>query len=86
MRSPFLASGDAAYHLYDDDADGGGGGAFGGVSANGQEARLAEAYNFVADGAFAIGSASQDYICNTHTKYTPNPQSKLFNVAPHPKS
>ena len=37
------------------------------VSANGQEARFAETYNFVTKD-FAIGSASQEYITNTHSK------------------
>eukprot|EP00041_Stephanoeca_diplocostata_P024140 m.604307 g.604307 ORF g.604307 m.604307 type:complete len:379 (+) comp22459_c0_seq4:2006-3142(+) len=30
--------------------------------------------------AYAIGSASQDYITNTHHKYFPCPQSKLVNI------
>lgn len=41
------------------------------VTANGNQARFAQRYNFVARDIFAIGSASQDYITNTHTKYTP---------------
>ena len=38
-------------------------------SANGNSVRFAQVYNFIERGAFAIGSASQDYITNTHTKY-----------------
>ena len=34
------------------------------VTANGQFARFADTYNFV-DHGFALGSASQDYVCNT---------------------
>lgn len=30
--------------------------------------------------AYTIGSASQDYITNTHHKYFPCPQSKLVNI------
>lgn len=67
VRSPYIAFGDQAY-------------ATDGVTANGQQAIFAESYNFVQPGAFAIGSASQEYIANTHSKYYPNPQSKLFSV------
>jgi hypothetical protein len=27
-----------------------------------------------------MGSASQDYICNTHHKYYPNPQDKVSGL------
>ena len=37
------------------------------VTANGLEARFAQIYNFVTP-AFAVGSASQPYITNTHSK------------------
>jgi hypothetical protein len=30
------------------------------------------------NGGFAIGSASEDYITNTHSFYLPNPQTKAF--------
>eukprot|EP01052_Picozoa_sp_SAG31_P006895 SAG31_NODE_323_length_17713_cov_12.065834_7_plen_129_part_00 len=49
------------------------------VTANGQEKRFAETYNFVTP-SFAIGSASQEYITNTHSKYYPNVESKLLTV------
>ena len=49
------------------------------VTANGQFARFADTYNFVSHG-FSLGSASQDYVCNTAHKYFPNPQSKLINA------
>ena len=51
------------------------------VTANGNEARLAATYNWisVAKGV-AMGSASQDYVTNTHTKYFPMPQDKLVNI------
>ena len=29
-------------------------------------------------GGFAIGSASEDYVTNTHSFYLPNPQTKAF--------
>eukprot|EP01048_Picozoa_sp_COSAG05_P022530 COSAG05_NODE_4543_length_1470_cov_39.315098_2_plen_239_part_00 len=47
------------------------------VTANGQQARFAETYNFITP-TFAIGAASQEYITNTHSKYYPNVESKLF--------
>ena len=46
------------------------------ATANGNERRFAEAYNFVAEGAYALGSSSQDYVTNTHSKYFPCPQSQ----------
>ena len=49
------------------------------VTANGNEAKFAELYNFVTP-HFAIGSASQEYITNTHSKYYPNVESKLLNI------
>jgi hypothetical protein len=50
------------------------------VTTNGNEARFGDTYNFVVSDAYAIGSASQDYITNTHHAYWPNPQQKLVNV------
>ena len=50
------------------------------VDVNGQEARFAEKYNFVANDSYTIGSASQDYITNTHSKYFPGPQDKLVDI------
>ena len=50
------------------------------VDANGNMRAFAERYNYVANDSYAIGSASQDYITNTHTKYFPGPQDKLFQV------
>ena len=41
---------------------------------------FAERYNYVANDSYAIGSASQDYITNTHSEYAPGPQDKLFQV------
>ncbi len=49
------------------------------ITANGLEARFAELYNFVTP-HFAIGSTSQEYITNTHSKYYPNVESKLLNI------
>jgi hypothetical protein len=49
-------------------------------TANGNSVRFGETYNFLKRGAFAIGSASQDYITNTHDKYFPCPQDKLVNI------
>ena len=49
------------------------------VTANGQEKKFAETYNFVTP-SFAIGAASQEYITNTHSKYFPNIESKLLTV------
>ncbi len=31
-------------------------------------------------GGFAIGSASEDYVTNTHSFYLPNPQAKPFAI------
>jgi len=50
------------------------------VDANGIMRAFAERYNYVANDSYAIGSASQDYITNTHTKYFPGPQDKLLQV------
>lgn len=49
------------------------------VTANGNEARFAERYNFVTPD-FAMGSASQDYITNTHSKYYPYLGDKLVTI------
>ena len=49
------------------------------VTANGLEARFGDLYNFVTP-HFAIGSASQPYITNTHSKYYPNVEDKLLNI------
>lgn len=49
------------------------------VTANGQENRFAETYNYVTP-SFAIGAASQEYITDTHSKYYPNIESKLLTV------
>ena len=55
------------------------------VSANGQFGLFSDTYNYIhidndnASG-FAIGSASQEYITRTHSKYTPYPGSKLVNI------
>ena len=46
------------------------------ATANGLEARFADTYNYVEWGVFAIGSMYQDYICNTHHKYYPNPRAR----------
>lgn len=48
--------------------------------ANGNMARFSQRYNFVQRGSFTIGSASQDYITNTHSEYFPGPQDKLFDL------
>ncbi len=50
------------------------------VDANGMQAAFAHRYNYVARGQYSIGSASQDYITNTHSKYYPCPQSKLLDI------
>ena len=49
------------------------------VTANGQEGRFAETYNFVTP-HFAVGSSSQEYITNTHSKYYPNTESKMLTI------
>ena len=36
--------------------------------------------NYVRNDVYTIGSASQDYITNTHSKYFPGPQDKLFDL------
>jgi hypothetical protein len=46
-------------------------------TANGEQARFADTYNYIESDVFAMGSVSQDYICNTHHKYFPNPQDKV---------
>ena len=49
------------------------------VTANGVEALYAQRYNYVTP-HFSIGSASQPYITNTHSKYYPNTESKLVTI------
>jgi hypothetical protein len=49
------------------------------VTANGLERKFAQLYNFVTP-TFAIGSASQAYITNTHSKYYPNIEDKLVTI------
>jgi hypothetical protein len=41
---------------------------------------IQEPSDFENTGGFAIGSASEDYITNTHTFYLPNPQTKPFAI------
>ena len=48
-------------------------------TANMQEARFGDRTNYITRD-FAVGSASQDYITNTHSAYFPGPQDKLLNV------
>ena len=55
------------------------------VTANGNSARWAHRYNYVRNDAYALGSASQDYITNTHSKYFPGPQDKLFDLEVGPR-
>lgn len=43
-------------------------------------AGFAERYNFVFNDSYTIGSASQDYITNTHSKYYPGPQDKMMDI------
>ena len=55
------------------------------VTANGQFGMFGDTYNYIRvdrDNAsgFAIGSASQDWIVRTHSKYEPYPGSKLVNI------
>eukprot|EP00037_Helgoeca_nana_P029865 m.362599 g.362599 ORF g.362599 m.362599 type:complete len:302 (+) comp28064_c1_seq4:195-1100(+) len=50
------------------------------TTANGNSARFGDTYNYIESDAYAIGSASQDYITNTHHAYWPNPQDKLVNI------
>ena len=50
------------------------------LTANGQEARFGDTYNFIKKGDYAIGSASQDYITRTHDKYFPYPGDKLVTI------
>ena len=51
------------------------------LTANGNEAKFSDLYNFVSNSrGFSIGSASQDYITNTHGKYFPYPGDKLVNI------
>lgn len=49
------------------------------VTANGLEARFGDSYNFITPD-YAIGSASQPYITNTHSKYYPNVEDKLVTI------
>ena len=49
------------------------------VTANGLEARFAQLVNYITP-EFAVGSASQAYITNTHTKYYPNIEDKLVTI------
>jgi hypothetical protein len=56
------------------------------VTANGQFGKFGDTYNFIhIDGpdfrsGYAIGSASQDYITNTHSKYFPYSGEKIVNI------
>ena len=55
------------------------------VTANGQFGVYGDTYNYIRvdrDNAsgFAIGSASQEWIVRTHSKYEPYPGSKLVNI------
>ena len=46
-------------------------------------AQFAQRYNFVKNDSYTIGSASQDYITNTHSKYYPGPQVSESTVFAH---
>ena len=55
------------------------------VTANGNEGRFGDTINFIridkgGTSGFAIGSASQDYITRTHSKFVPYPGDKLVNI------
>eukprot|EP01045_Picozoa_sp_COSAG04_P036024 COSAG04_NODE_8587_length_954_cov_0.768421_1_plen_239_part_10 len=50
------------------------------VDINGNMGKFAQRYNYVRNDSYTIGSASQDYITNTHTKYFPGPQDKLLDI------
>ena len=48
-------------------------------TANAQSARFGDRTNYVTQ-SFAMGTASQDYITNTHSAYYAGPQDKLLNI------
>eukprot|EP01052_Picozoa_sp_SAG31_P038062 SAG31_NODE_5015_length_2800_cov_2.011847_1_plen_446_part_00 len=50
------------------------------VDINGNMHKFAQRYNFVRNDSYTLGSASQDYITNTHTKYFPGPQDQLLDI------
>ena len=50
------------------------------LTKNNMTARFGDRYNYIRSNLFAIGSASQDYITNTHRAYYPCPQDKLINI------
>lgn len=50
------------------------------ATSNGNQQRFAHRYNYVRQNVYSIGSASQDYITNTHSKYFPGPQDKLIDL------
>ena len=49
-------------------------------TANNESYHFGDRYNYIQTGVYAIGSASSDYITNTHLKYFPCPQDKLWSV------
>ena len=48
--------------------------------ANNQSDRFGDRYNYIVAGRYSIGSASSDYITNTHVAYYPHPQDKLVDI------
>ena len=53
------------------------------LTANNMTGRFGDRYNYIKSGVYAMGSASQDYITNTHfpfAPYYPCPQDKLINI------
>ena len=49
-------------------------------TANNESAKFGDRYNYILSGRYTIGSASSDYITNTHTPYFPHPQDKLVDI------
>eukprot|EP00750_Incisomonas_marina_P013406 INCI17311.1.p1 GENE.INCI17311.1~~INCI17311.1.p1 ORF type:complete len:709 (+),score=110.86 INCI17311.1:167-2293(+) len=50
------------------------------ITANGNSDKFSQVYNYIRRGLYAIGSASQSYITNTHSKFFPCPHAKIVNI------
>ena len=49
-------------------------------TANNESFWQGDRYNYIVSGKYSIGSASSDYITNTHVPYYPCPQDKMVNI------
>ena len=49
-------------------------------TANNETAAQGDRSNFIVSGRYTVGSASSDYITNTHTPYFPGAQDKLVSI------